>query len=157
MASIDSKNNNKVPSNGVIRDGVGNSGHFLLSLIKSSVWVFPPYLSYKSFLSLIKFVWPPVNLCFFYFAHNVHTIGNFLQHALLSSRRDVSCCELPIPILKRLTEVNLKDEADWVTFFFLPIQTSELPPWWGKSGHHFEASYNDKYIYLVLKNTLVWN
>ena len=73
-------------------------------------------------------------------------IGDFLQHALLSSRRDVSCCELPIPILKRLTEVNLKDEADWVTFFSLPIQTYiECPEL------AFEASYNDKYIHLVLK------
>ena len=58
----------KLPSNGVIRDGVGNSGHFLSSLIKSSVSVFPPkcwfHLLYKSFMYLIKFVWSPVNLAF---------------------------------------------------------------------------------------------
>ena len=69
---------------------------------------------------------------FFHFAREVCPIGDFLQHALLSSRRDVSCCELSLSILRRLTEVNLKDEADWLTFFPLPIQTyiecPELPP-----------------------------
>ena len=57
-----------IPSNGVIRDGVGNSWHFFSSLTKSAVWVFQPFcwfnLLHKSFLRLIKFVWSPVNLAF---------------------------------------------------------------------------------------------
>ena len=125
-----------IPSNGVIRDGVGNSGHFLSSLTKSSVWVFPPYcwfhLLYKSFQSLIRFVWPPVNLAFLLFCS--WCAYNWVFSSACIIIKSARCILLWIAYSNSQTSNGSKFKR-WGRLgdiFFLPIQAyiecPEFPP-----------------------------